>query len=182
MERFSAGVEIHITPPNTPLNANSNTSSAVINQRAMTIAGGHLIHRNVSKNLIQQQQQQQAAFNDTMIQQTSKNSYLKSTPIVPPSSSSSSGKNLADETIQNINDKTGFLMNRTIASSSSLNTQQMMPPPSSSQPTSMSAPPSASAASQQQQRTLLPRPIMNPNRTFFDKVLDFIIGEGPNNR
>lgn len=31
-------------------------------------------------------------------------------------------------------------------------------------------------------RTLLPRPIINPNRTFFDKVLDFIIGEGPSNR
>lgn len=32
------------------------------------------------------------------------------------------------------------------------------------------------------QRTLLPRPIIGPNRTFFDKVLDFLIGEGPNNR
>lgn len=41
-------------------------------------------------------------------------------------------------------------------------------------------PPSVTAASQV--RTLLPRPIITPNRTLFDKILDFIIGEGPNNR
>lgn len=28
----------------------------------------------------------------------------------------------------------------------------------------------------------LPRPIIAPNRTLFDKLLDFMIGEGPNNR
>jgi hypothetical protein len=39
------------------------------------------------------------------------------------------------------------------------------------------APPSVS-----QQRTLLPRPIIAPNRTILDKILDFLIGEGPNNR
>lgn len=31
-------------------------------------------------------------------------------------------------------------------------------------------------------RTVLPRPIIAPNRTVFDKVLDFFIGDGPNNR
>jgi hypothetical protein len=57
----------------------------------------------------------------------------------------------------------------------------------------MVVPPSTSQQGQQQQqqppippsgtaRTLLPRPIINPNRTFFDRILDFIIGEGPNNR
>lgn len=45
------------------------------------------------------------------------------------------------------------------------------------------APPSALAAAQNAHaRTLLPRPIINPNRTYFDKLLDFIVGEGPNNR
>lgn len=47
--------------------------------------------------------------------------------------------------------------------------------------TVVAAPPSGLAASAQA-RTLLPRPIINPNRTFFDKLLDFIVGEGPNNR
>lgn len=44
--------------------------------------------------------------------------------------------------------------------------------------------PSAPAPTPQvsQQRTLLPRPIIAPNRTIFDKILDFFIGEGPNNR
>lgn len=50
------------------------------------------------------------------------------------------------------------------------NKLQQMPP----------QPPSITAASQV--RTLLPRPIITPNRTLFDKILDFIIGEGPNNR
>lgn len=44
------------------------------------------------------------------------------------------------------------------------------------------APPSSLAAANAQARTLLPRPIVNPNRTYFDKLLDFIVGEGPNNR
>ena len=51
--------------------------------------------------------------------------------------------------------------------------QQIQPPP---------PPPPPSAMSISQPRTLLPRPIINPNRSIFDKLLDFMIGEGPNNR
>jgi hypothetical protein len=50
--------------------------------------------------------------------------------------------------------------------------QLIQPPP---------PPPSAMSISSQP-RTLLPRPIINPNRSIFDKLLDFMIGEGPNNR
>lgn len=45
------------------------------------------------------------------------------------------------------------------------------------------APPSSLGLDTQSlNRTLLPRPVIAPNRTFFDKLLDFVIGEGPNNR
>lgn len=62
--------------------------------------------------------------------------------------------------------------------------QTMSQPAQKEQPptsVNIAAPPSGLAASAQV-RTLLPRPIINPNRTFFDKLLDFIVGEGPNNR
>jgi hypothetical protein len=57
--------------------------------------------------------------------------------------------------------------------SRTINQQSSMPPP----PSALSL-----AASATHTRTLLPRPIIAPNRTFFDKLLDFVIGEGPNNR
>ncbi|RNA17986.1 lunapark-B isoform X1 [Brachionus plicatilis] len=52
--------------------------------------------------------------------------------------------------------------------------------PIQNQSQQIASPPPITAASQV--RTLLPRPIITPNRNFFDKILDFIIGEGPNNR
>ena len=33
-----------------------------------------------------------------------------------------------------------------------------------------------------QARTQLPRPVMGPDRSLFDKMIDYLIGEGPNNR
>ena len=53
-------------------------------------------------------------------------------------------------------------------------------PSAPSQPPPPPPPPSALGISQA--RTLLPRPIINPNRSILDKLLDFLIGEGLNNR
>ena len=54
--------------------------------------------------------------------------------------------------------------------------QQMISPP-----TNQPAPPSSLSLASSA-RTMLPRPIIAPNRTFFDRLLEFIVGEGPNNR
>ena len=35
---------------------------------------------------------------------------------------------------------------------------------------------------EQAARTLIPRPFIPPNRSTIDKILDFFIGDGPNNR
>lgn len=73
-------------------------------------------------------------------------------------------------------------MNESISVSSSsakLSSQSIMQPPPPPPP--HQGPPSSFAMANSA-RTLLPRPIVAPNRTFFDKLLDFVIGEGPNNR
>ena len=56
---------------------------------------------------------------------------------------------------------------------------QLPTPPLNQQP---AAPPNSFVAPNSVARTLLPRPIIAPNRTFLDKLLDFVVGEGPNNR
>jgi hypothetical protein len=62
---------------------------------------------------------------------------------------------------------------------SSVNIHRITSPPLNQH----AAPPSSLGMdSQSLNRTLLPRPVIAPNRTFFDKLLDFVIGEGPNNR
>ena len=73
-----------------------------------------------------------------------------------------------------IKDNSIMTMNQTMSQPA----QKEQPPTSAN----LAAPPSGLAAASAQVRTLLPRPIINPNRTFFDKLLDFIVGEGPNNR
>jgi len=117
----------------------------------------NLVQRNI-KNQIQQQQQNQH-------QQTISNKTFSS-----PNN---------NETINfNKTKYENMSMLGNVGDSSKFVQPQLPTPHLNQQP---AAPPN-SFATINSARTLLPRPIIAPNRTFLDKILDFVIGEGPNNR
>lgn len=171
LERFSTGVDVNVTPPTTPsvnssfmpstpfMNSKMNDPNlSMINSQKMlnsTTTGTNLVHRNV-RNI----QNNQAS---NLIQNQN-----KSTPNI-----SQIAPKLTDNKISSSTTsvpQTGQLEAKHLNQNQSFN-QQLLPPP-----------PPPAALGMSQARTLLPRPIINPNRTFLDKILDFMIGEGPNNR
>ena len=119
----------------------------------------NLVHRNVRN--IQNQQMNKQIQNQN-----------KSTPNV-----SQIGTKLTENKIS--------LSTNSVAQSAQIDSKQLSQNQSFNQQQMTSAPqppPPPSALGMSQARTLLPRPIINPNRSFLDKILDFMIGEGPNNR
>lgn len=128
--------------------------------------------------------QAQQALNNTLVHRNVKQishnqSHLNNTTKSTPNINDDLNK-LQRSSSQQDNSIMSVSSNSAASTSMHLNSQQSnlksqkienMPPP----------PPSALAASVQA-RTLLPRPIIAPNRTYFDKLLDFLVGEGPNNR
>ncbi|CAF0948860.1 unnamed protein product [Brachionus calyciflorus] len=158
LERFGDGVEISITPPSTPALNKTIASATPFNNTVISqqMPGTTLVHRNVRALQQNQMNTSKSALNSTI------NNNLNTT-INRMGSSSSLASDAAPKPTQPIPTQTlGPVQQQQ---------SQMVPPPQ---------PPSSLGVSQA--RTLLPRPIITPNRTFFDKILDFIIGEGPNNR
>ena len=162
LEKFGDAAELALfTPPNSPNAVNNSskqlaaTQQPVGNRPHLSSANtASLVHRNrMNATVIGQQQQQHKHLLNQTIATAGTNSNA---------TSNSNNSNLSTTGTSNNNNK----KNESIS-----NGQQQ--------------PPSVLGSShhhQQQQRTLLPRPIIQPNRTIFDRVLDFIIGEGPNNR
>jgi hypothetical protein len=189
LERFSSGTDLNFTPPTSPMPTSvSNTSlnpttpfennkmqqidqSMLNSQKSMNST---LIHRNM--RVIQNQQ-------NILHQSAIMSQQQKSTP------------NIAESNRQvNIHQKLNQNENKSmVAASSSFVGQKFQPdlkknvpnPNNQSfmnQPGPLPPPPPPSALGISQARTLLPRPIINPNRSILDKLLDYMIGEGPNNR
>lgn len=167
MERFGGGVEISITPPATPaVNKTMFAPTPFINNTLNTqkqVPGTTLVHRNV-KHLQQQSQTGSQSQQQQQLNNTSK-SVLNSTVNANLNATINKGSNNSLSSVS-----------QSSSVSQQVPTQTLGPGQQIQQ-----APPTALAASTQA-RTLLPRPIITPNRTFFDRLLDFIIGEGPNNR
>lgn len=97
--------------------------------------------------------------------------------------------NLTNKTFSSPNINETMNLNRTKYENTSMNgnnadsskfVQPQLPTPQFNQ--QAAAPPNSFVAPNSVARTLLPRPIIAPNRTFLDKLLDFVVGEGPNNR
>ena len=152
LDRFANG-DINITPPITPSqNTTVFPQSTPYLNNTVNAKNNNLVQRNI-KNQIQQQQQTKEP-NKTF------------TP------------NLGNETM-NLN-RTKY-ENMSMYQNAGDTTKFAQPNQMVSPPHNQPAPPSSFALASSA-RTLLPRPIVAPNRTFFDKLLDFIIGEGPNNR
>ena len=151
---------MHITPPATPsVNATMCVGSPANNMNETNNGFNsklnnttHLIHRN-----IRQIQQNQSLIGTA-----------KSTPNIVGTNTLEVKKALQSQP-QSQSLASNMLNNSNL---SGTNTQQSMS-------TSLSVNPQYAMA---QPRTVLPRPIVPANRTIFDKVLDFLIGEGPNNR
>ena len=157
LERFSTSGEVSITPPTSPGNNNSmfpnNGSTPITNKR----------------------------LNETMMANQNMNQTMNL-------------NNLNATHLVHRNVKQLQMMNQTIAvgqPTRQFNAQNAQNQSSFNQPSGQldkTASPGPSSASQLNStgapsgpRTL-PRPIIAPNRTLFDKLLDFMIGEGPNNR
>ncbi len=161
LDRFS-GSEVNITPPESPNSLSNNVTSPLGMNNTLNISrnpnGTMLIHRNVK-----QSQERQIAMMNMSIRANPNESRLNQTQAT---------KQLPLQT-QAGNQRTSQ-QSTTFSASSTSN----KPSDSSNQPT----PTSGSAVLLPQAKTLLPRPIIAPNRTLFDKILDYIIGEGPNNR
>ena len=153
LERFSNG-DLNITPPITPSQNNSGTFP----QSTPYITSNAQSNKNA--NLVQRN------IKNQMQQQQQHNGQFPNKTFTSPS----------NETI-NLN-KTSMYGN---PNDSSKFVQPQLPTPQLNQ-TSQTNPPPSSFALASSARTLLPRPILAPHRTFFDKILDFVIGEGPNNR
>lgn len=154
LERFSTGVDIQITPPTSPL----NNKTIFPNDSPQTID---------SKN---------RKMNETMMmnQSTLNPNNLNATQIIH--------RNVKQIQQQNqsmiMSQKPSGILNNT-------NTNANFQTGSTSETIShsnVSLPRQVSPLAMNQPRGTLPRPIIAPNRTIFDKVLDFLIGEGPNNR
>lgn len=151
LERFSNGVDFHITPPATPShNTTMYPQTPFVNNTLISqkLPGTTLIHRK-------DKQSHEQNLNTTL------NPNLNATISNRPGSSASMVSGMSQSNLV----------------SQQIPTQTLGP----AHQQQLAAPPLALAASIQA-RTILPRPISIPNRTFFDKLLDFIIGEGPNNR
>lgn len=157
LERFSSGVDVQITPPTSPQGNQSiypSSTPSVINNRRMQLNETAMLNSsNMTMNGTTLVHR-----NVKQIQQQNMSIYQGPKP----------GNNLLEPTKSQSN----LLNASTMSSSSNVQSSASNLGPSAPAPT-----PQVS-----QQRTLLPRPIIAPNRTIFDKILDFFIGEGPNNR
>lgn len=163
MDRFSS--DSNLSPPLSPSNDSSflpstpfgnktsDPNASVFNPKNLNTT--NLIHRNV-RNIQNQQQINLQSLN-------------KSTPNI-----SDVNRQMLPKEIES------KICNATISSSNQTDLKQTNANQSFANQSQLPPPPSAMGLSQA--RTLLPRPIINPNRTFLDKLLDFMIGEGPNNR
>jgi hypothetical protein len=158
-------VEVAITPPGTPahmgLNPQQQLNQSMMLNRSMMLGanlasgggGTNLVHRNVKQNIMQQFPPG-VTVNAVNSQQLGNRLTIAGADMNTP-----------------VN-KTNLNSTQAIGGGQQ---QQQMPP-------SAAAAAPGSASLNTTARTLLPRPIINPNRTYLDKILDFIIGEGPNNR
>lgn len=181
LERFSEGIDINITPPLTPSTTHNTTNVAfsantpfINNQRNLnnTMQQSTLVHRNV-KHLQQQSQ----------LNMTKSSPNITNTSVLNTTTSTSSRvNNSGSQVLPNPNAtimSSASNMNQTISQSQQFQSQNRA---DGQTPNQAPIPSALGLAASAQARTLLPRPIVAPNRSFFDKLLDFVIGEGPNNR
>lgn len=154
LERFSASGEVSITPPTSPGNNNS------------------LFPNNGSTPIMNKRMNETMMANQNMNQTMNPNN-LNATHLV------------------HRNVKQLQMVNQTIAVGQLTRPSNAQNQSHFSQPSGhldQTASPGPSSASQLDNTGVpsgprtLPRPIIAPNRTLFDKLLDFMIGEGPNNR
>jgi hypothetical protein len=162
LDRFS-GSEVNITPPESPNSLSKDVTSPLGMNNTLNMSrnpnGTMLIHRNVK----QPQERQVNMMNMT----------ARANPNESRLNQTQAAKQLP---LQSQTGNQGASQNQTTLSASSTNNKKAID--STNQPPSTSGP----AVLLPQAKTLLPRPIIAPNRTIFDKILDYIIGEGPNNR
>ena len=146
--------------------------------QSSTSSGNHLVHRNV------RQLQDGSQLNTTKStpnghhSNNNNNNQLNFSLQHQPNQSKHKNSN---PNISVLNATTNFAQPQNLPPPSSAQ-QQHQPISVQQQPPPPPPPPPSSLAATAPARTLLPRPIVAPNRTFFDKLLDFVIGEGPNNR
>lgn len=170
LERFSGGTDINITPPTSPMNETvaGNSNMTPFNQTMpkhprTNLNNTNLVHRNINNT----------RNNNNVPESRSVNLAAKSTPMP------GNGANRQAANEQNNNNNNRLNESRMPAEQMASNLSMMGGQPSASL-TNLNQ--TQHANPQQATRALLPRPIMAPDRTFFDKLLDFVIGEGPNNR
>jgi hypothetical protein len=179
LDRFSGGLEI--TPPMSPANATISQTPA-----STPFMG--------NSNRTNPQMQRFLMSNQHIQMNKSTPNNLNATTIAAHSTTKKGGNKF--EKMNNGNQSMIVQPTKSMISNGSQQTftAPAPPPPKSIQSngeiksdsvvavSQMQQQPPPSSMSANQQRTLLPRPIVTPNRTFFDKILDFVIGDGPNNR
>lgn len=155
LERFSEGVDVQITPPTSPVG-----NKSVLPNGTPQLMGNQSVRM---------------ALNETMMNQSTMNPNN-------PNSTQLVYRNIRQIQLQNqsmaMSKKSGGNLNTTNAN----NTFQASSISEANINSNMPRPDQNSTPGMNQARGTLPRPIIAPNRTMFDKVLDFLIGEGPNNR
>jgi len=158
LDRFS-GTDVNITPPESPNSLSNNVTSPFGMNNTLNMSrnpnGTMLVHRN-----LKQSQDRQIAMMNISTRANQNESRLNQTQAI---------KQLPFQTNAG---------NQGISQQQMTSSTSNKPIDSSNKPTSTSGP----AVLLPQAKALLPRPIIAPNRTIFDKILDYIIGEGPNNR
>ncbi len=152
MDRFSSGVDVEITPPTSPHLSQTMYKSTPNNNARVDHSINNMRMNN--STLVHR--------NIKQIQQ--QNMTLPIQPRQPLNLDTTTNNKVSPSNLLNI-------------SSASTNAQ-----PSTASNIAGASAANMAPSSVSQQRTLLPRPIIAPNRTIFDKILDFLIGEGPNNR
>jgi len=161
LERFSLNGDVQITPPTTPAGNTSmfpNSTPALNNTKRMQINETAMLN---SSNMIN--------ANNTLIHRN-----VKQLQQQNQSYNTSKASNSAVNNLDQTKSQTNQLNSSTVSNVSNIQSSGSVITGNNNQ--------QAPTTNISQARTLLPRPIIAPNRTIFDKLLDFLIGEGPNNR